>query len=72
MSQQPDKQEPARPAARGEAAWRQSKESIAERNEQVRKAGMQQRKAEERRKHDLRRAAEVREGVALQEQFGGR
>ncbi len=46
---------------RGEAAWKAAKDSIADRNDAARKAGMKQRQAEEGRKMEIRRAAEARE-----------
>ena len=72
MNEQPEQQPSPKARPRGEAFWKQSKEGIAQRNDQARKAGMEQRKAEDRRKQELRRAAEVREGVALQKEFGDR
>ena len=43
---------------RGEAAWKEARERVAERNEQARKAGRQRREASDRQKLEARRAAE--------------
>jgi hypothetical protein len=45
---------------RGEAAWKEAKERVAERNEQARKAGKQRREASERQRDEARRVAEHR------------
>jgi hypothetical protein len=45
-------------SARGDAAWREDLERVAERNRAVRKAGKQQREADERQRDGARRAAE--------------
>jgi hypothetical protein len=51
---------------RGEAAWKQVKESVAERNEQAKKAAKQERKDHLQNADNLRRAA----GVKRQENVG--
>ena len=56
MSDQADK-----PAKRGEAAWKEAKEKVAERNAQARKAGKQQRQDYERGKAEERQKAERRQ-----------
>ena len=56
MSDQAEK-----PAKRGEAAWKEAKERVAERNAQARKAGKQQRQDYERQKAETRQKAERRE-----------
>ena len=53
-----DRERPA--PKRGEAAWKAVKEGVAERNQQARKAGRQEREAYERQQHDRRRKAELR------------
>jgi hypothetical protein len=63
MSDTPDGQE-ARPE-RGEAAWKAQKESIAARNAQARKAGRQQRQANEQDAAERRRAADRLEMAGL-------
>jgi len=56
---------------RGEAAWKAAKDSIADRNEAARKAGMKQRQAEEGKKMEMRRAADQRERNELGGTSGG-
>ena len=46
---------------RGEAAWKEAKDRIAERNEQARKAGRQRREAKERLRRVELRAAQQRD-----------
>lgn len=48
-------------AKRGEAAWKEEKDRIAERNEQARKAGRQRKGAKDRLRVVARMAAERRE-----------
>ena len=50
-----------KPAKRGEAAWKEAKERVAERNAQARKAGKQQRQNYERQKAAERQKAERRQ-----------
>jgi hypothetical protein len=50
----------AESSARGEAAWKQVREDIAERNRRVQSAGREERAAYERRRDDSRRASEAR------------
>jgi hypothetical protein len=50
---------------RGEAAWKEAKERIAQRNEAARKAGKQRRGTYERQREDARRAAENRRTATL-------
>ena len=57
MSDQAD-QEKQKSSARGEAAWRETTDRIAERNKAVRKAGKQEREAYERGREAARREAE--------------
>jgi hypothetical protein len=47
-------------SARGEAAWKQATEAVAERNRLAQKAGRERREAYERQRTDARRAAESR------------
>ena len=58
-----DKQES--PARRGQAAWLEAKEGVAERNAKARKAGREQREAYELERAAARRARErlEREGL---------
>ena len=58
MTDQSDRQSES--SARGEAAWKQARESVAARNQRAQKAGREERAAYERRREDLRRAAEAR------------
>ena len=58
MSDQPDPQSES--SARGEAAWKQAREAVAERNQRAQKAGRDERKAYERKQDEARRAAEAR------------
>ena len=44
---------------RGEAAWKAAKDSVAERNDQVRKAGKQERAAFEARRAAWRKASDL-------------
>ena len=50
---------------RGEAAWKEHRQRIAERNERVRKEGKARREAGDREKNDARRARERRELASL-------
>jgi hypothetical protein len=64
----PDRsEEHADSSARGEAAWKQARETVAERNRLAQKAGRERREAYERQRADARRAAESRR----QGQLGG-
>jgi hypothetical protein len=47
-------------SARGEVAWKQAREAVAERNRLAQKAGRERREAYERQRVDARRAAEGR------------
>jgi hypothetical protein len=47
-------------SARGEAAWKQATDEVAERNRRAQKLGREQREAYERERSDARRAAEAR------------
>ena len=46
------------PSKRGEAAWKEAKERVAERNVQARKAAKQRREASDRQRDEARRVAE--------------
>jgi hypothetical protein len=50
---------------RGEAAWKETKARIAERNDAARKAGKQRREAHELQRKETRQAAERRRMVEL-------
>jgi hypothetical protein len=64
MSDQSEERE--QPAAkRGEAAWKEARERVADRNDKARKAGKQRRDAYERERGDARRAAERRRMTGL-------
>jgi hypothetical protein len=47
-------------AARGEVAWKQAREAVAERNRLAQKAGRERREAYDRQRVDARRIAETR------------
>jgi hypothetical protein len=47
-------------SARGEVAWKQAREAVAERNRLAQKAGRERREAYERQRIDARRAADSR------------
>jgi hypothetical protein len=55
-------------SARGELAWKQAREAVAERNRLAQKAGRERREAYERERVDARRAADSRR----QERLRGR
>ncbi len=52
-------------SARGEAAWKEARERVAERNQAARKAGKQRRDAYERQRSQARRAADERREAKL-------
>jgi hypothetical protein len=66
----PDDQGEPRPSRRGEAAWKDNLERIAERNAKVKKEGMEQRKAYERQKDEARRVRELRQLADLSRRPG--
>ena len=53
-------QEGQKPAKTGEAAWKEARSRVAERNDAARKAGRERREVYERARQEARRAAEVR------------
>jgi hypothetical protein len=65
MSDQADHQEEQGPSKRGEAAWKEAKERIAERNDKARKEGKQRREAYERQQAEARRTVERRQMAEL-------
>jgi hypothetical protein len=65
MSDPVDHQEEKPSGKRGEAAWKEAKERVAERNAKARKAGKQQREAYERTQAEARRKAESRQMAEL-------
>jgi hypothetical protein len=65
MSDQADHQVEQGPSKRGEAAWKEAKERIAERNEKARKEGKQRREAYERQQAEARRTVERRQMAEL-------
>jgi len=62
-----DQEKPENPPAakRGEAAWKEARDRIAERNDATRKAGKKQREEYERGQQESRRAADARRRAAL-------
>ena len=50
---------------RVEAAWKQEREAIAERNQRTQRAGREQREAYERGRSDARRSAEAKAHARL-------
>jgi hypothetical protein len=65
MSDQTEAEGNQKPSKRGEAAWKEAKERVAERNAKARKAGKQQREAYEREQAEARRRAESRQMAEL-------
>ena len=65
MSEEQQSNEPARGSARGEAAWKEARERVAERNAKTRKAGREQRESYERDKAMARQATERRQLAEL-------
>jgi hypothetical protein len=65
MTDQTDHQEKQAPSKRGEAAWKEAKERIAERNDRARKEGKQRREAYERQQAEARRTVERRQMAEL-------
>ena len=59
-------------SARGEAAWKQATEEVAERNRRAQKLGREQRDAYDRERRDARRAAEARAQALLRSGPGAR
>ena len=57
MADQTDSQREPRPAKRGEAAWKEARDRIAQRNAQARKAGKQRQEAHDRHVKEGRRKA---------------
>ena len=58
-------EEPHKSSARGEAAWKEERERIAERNQAARKAGKAEREAYERKQVDTRRVRELKRQAKL-------
>ena len=65
MSDQSEAQEGKPVSKRGEAAWKETKDRIAERNAKTRSAGKQRREAHDRERADARRAADQRRMIEL-------
>jgi hypothetical protein len=61
MSDQAEDRPEQPTAKRGEAAWKEERERVAERNDRARKLGKQQRQAYERGRDKARQAAERRQ-----------
>lgn len=69
MSDQDERgQEPA--AKTGEAAWKEARARVTEKNDRARKAGRERRDAYERARMEARRAAEVRRREELIKRTG--
>lgn len=64
MSDQAENPEERPSGKRGEAAWREARERVDERNARARKAGKERREAYERQRDEARRAAERRQMAA--------
>ena len=60
-------EEPHKSSARGEAAWKEERERIAERNQAARKAGKAEREAYERKQTDTRRVHELKRQAKLKD-----
>jgi hypothetical protein len=71
VTDQPGNEQPV-VAKRGEAAWKEAKDRVAERNEQARKAGKLRRDAKNRLRVQELRAAERREMAEALSQHDGR
>jgi hypothetical protein len=52
-------------STRGDAAWKEAKERVAARNDEVRKSGKREREEHERTREDARRAAELRRDAGM-------
>jgi hypothetical protein len=65
MSDQTDHQEEQATGKRGEAAWKEARERVDQRNAAARKLGKQRRQAYERGRDEARRAAELRQMAEL-------
>jgi hypothetical protein len=61
MSDEAEQQQEQATGKRGEAAWKEARERVAERNAKARKLGKQRREAYERGRDEARRAAERRQ-----------
>ena len=72
MSDEKQDQAAGTGSARGEAAWKEARERVADRNAKARKAGREQRETYEREKVDARRAAERRQLAELIEERSAR
>jgi hypothetical protein len=65
MTERTDEPEAAVPSKRGEAAWKAEKDDIAARNDKARKAGREQRAAQDAQRVQRRDAEELRERAAM-------
>ena len=72
MTKESPPAETVQPAKRGEAAWKAEKDRIAARNQEVRKAGKQERQAFEKMQAERRRSADLQDMVDVREKFGNR
>jgi hypothetical protein len=52
-------------SARGESAWKETRERVAARNDEVRKSGRRQREGYEREREEVRQAAAARRHAQL-------
>jgi hypothetical protein len=57
-------------STRGEAAWKEARDRVAARNDEVRKSGKKQRETDEHAREDARRAAELRRHARVVERGG--
>ena len=71
MSEQSNEQDVGS-SARGESAWKEALERVAERNRAARKEGKQQREADERRRDGARHEAERQRMTELRAKRYGR
>ena len=60
MSAQPEPKDTPQPAKRGDAAWREQMQAVAERNDAAKKAGKQERQKYEKARETARQVAERR------------
>ena len=60
-----DKTDDHKVAKRGDAAWREAKERISERNIAAKKEGKQRRQAYEKAREDSRRTADLRRRASM-------
>ena len=69
MTEEPNRQRPLAPPKRGDAAWREHRAAIADRNERATRRARARRQEEDERQLARRREAEVRERAELAKRF---